>query len=84
MQYFVMAVRDRAADVFGVPHYAASIGTAVRNFSDEVNRSAPDNMFNKHPEDFDLFHLGLYDDSTAKFETFEKPRQVAIGKDLVK
>lgn len=84
MKLFVMAVRDRAADVFGVPHFVASVGGAVRNFSDEVNRVAQDNVLNKHPEDFDLFELGSYDDATASFALLAKPRQVSVGKDVVR
>lgn len=78
----IVAVRDRAADVFGQPNFVASIGAAIRAFGDEVNRSGdPNNAFNKHPEDFDLYEIGEYDDSTAELIPI-KPRQLAIGKDL--
>lgn len=82
MKYYVFAVRDRAADVFGQPHFATSIGSAIRSFSDEVNRSADNNIFNKHPDDFDLYHLGSYDDNTGFFEC-GAPQQIAVGKDLL-
>lgn len=81
MKFFVLSVRDRAADVFGVPYFAASVGQAVRGFGDEVNRPAEDNQFYKHPEDFDLYLIGIYDDNDASFET-NPPKQVAVGKDL--
>lgn len=80
----VVVVRDRAADVFGTPSFVPAVGSAIRGFGDEINRVDANNMFSKHPEDFDLFLLGTYDDSCARFELLEAPRQIAIGKDLVR
>lgn len=82
MRYKVLTVRDRAIDAYGQPFFSASIGGAVRSFSDEVNRSAENNQFNKHPEDFDLYLLGEFDDQTGEFEC-GRPSQVAVGKDLI-
>lgn len=81
MKLFVFCVRDRASDVFGRPMFMVSTGAAVRSFSDEVNRADKDNSLYNHPEDFDLYELGSYDDFSGLFET-GVPRQVAIGKDL--
>lgn len=83
MQFHILAVRDRAADVFGQPMFAPSVGLAIRGFGDEINRAAPDNQLNKHPEDFDLYSLGLFDDSTGEFNC-HSPKMVAIGKDYVR
>jgi len=76
----VLSVRDRAADVFGRPFFTASIGSAIRSFSDHLNGKDDSEMV-KHPEDFDLFHLAVFDDETGSFENLERPKQVAIGKD---
>lgn len=88
MKLIVLSVRDRAANCFGQPFYVASVGGAIRSFGDEVNRVArqgePVNPLNVHPEDFDLFELGLFDDSVGKFLMVDEPRQIAIGKDFVK
>lgn len=81
MKYKIVVVRDRAADTFGVPMFVASIGGAVRSFQDEVNRNAQDNAMFNHPEDFDMYELGVYDDEDASFHSIGGPRQVAIGKD---
>lgn len=81
MILFVVCIRDRAADVFGTPNFVTSLGSAIRGFADEVNRPAENNMLNKHPEDFDMFHLGSYDDSSAEFKC-GPPKQIAVGKDL--
>lgn len=81
MIYYILTIRDRAANCFDRPSFHLSVGAAVRSFTDEVNRAAQDNMLYKHPEDFDLFVLGEYDDNSAKFVCGE-PRQVAVGKDV--
>lgn len=83
MNLYVVAVRDRASDVFGSPYFVVSVGAAVRSFGDEINREDAQNPCYKHPEDYDLFLLGSYDDNIGKFvNTDDGPRQIAIGKDL--
>jgi hypothetical protein len=81
MKYNIFCVRDRATDSYGSPMFLVSAGQAIRSFSDEVNRSDPQNMIFNHPDDFDLYCFGSWDASTGLFE-LEPPRQVAIGKDL--
>lgn len=83
MKYIVLSVRDRAADCFGQPFFSVSLGGSIRGFGDEVNRVAENNPLNKHPEDFDLFEVGTFDDNTCVFECLPKPRQIAVGKDMV-
>lgn len=80
MRYKVMSVRDRAADVYGQPFFVASTGVAIRGFRDEINNARPDNQLFKHPEDFDLFYLGEFDDATGEFDGV-RPQQVMVGKD---
>lgn len=82
MRYYVLSVRDRSANVYGQPYYSFNIGAAVRSFSDEINRAAPDNVMYKHPDDFDLYELGFFTDSDASFELHKVPRQVCVGKDV--
>ena len=77
----VLAVRDRAADVFGRPFYVPSLGAGIRSFSDYIN-SKEDGEMQKHPEDFDLYHLAEFDDESGVFECLTKPKQIAIGKDV--
>lgn len=82
MRYKIVCVRDRAADVYAQPHFVAATGVAIRGFSDEINRQDENNQLYKHPEDFDLFLLGEYDDQTGEFDCV-RPQQIAVGKDLV-
>ena len=54
----------------------------VRSFGDEINN--PESAISKHPEDFDLYELGSFNDEDAAFICGERPRQIAIGKDVVR
>jgi len=47
--------------------FVASKGIAVRMFTDEVNRSASDNVMFSHAGDFVLFELGLFDNVSGVF-----------------
>lgn len=82
MIYHVVSVYDRAADAFGRPIFVAALGQAIRSFQDEINRDAQDNPMSQHPDDFDLFYLGQFDDASGKFENNAEPKQLAIGKQL--
>lgn len=57
------AVRDAALNAYMQPFFSPSTGGATRAFVDAV-KSDDSPMF-KHPEDYELFHLGDYDDETA-------------------
>lgn len=80
-KHVVCTVRDRAADTFSRPFFAKSSGEAVRSFTDEVNRPADQNQLHAHPEDFDLYVLGLFEDDTGMFDV-GVPRMVCVGKDV--
>lgn len=81
MVRLIFSVRDSASELFGQPFYVPSRGVAMRSFADEVNRQAVDNALNQHPEDFILFELGSFDESTGVLEPCQ-PVQVSRAKDL--
>lgn len=83
MKLFVVSVKDNAAQMFGRPIFVPALGLANRQFSDEVNRAAEDNQYYKHPEDFDLYHLGVFDDETGLFELLTFPKILARGVEVV-
>lgn len=79
------SVYDTASMTFGQPFFAPAIGAALRGFSDEVNRSAPaeQNPLFHHPEDFQLWLLAWYDDSSGEFQPDESgKRMLARGQDV--
>ena len=82
MLFKVVSIYDRAAGVYGRPGFVPSAGVAVRDFTDEVNRAADDNQLYKHPDDFDLYSLGGFDDNAADFLPLLE--LLVRGKDVVK
>lgn len=83
MKFVVCVVRDIRADVFGNPFFMQSVGQAERQFSDEINRAAEDNVMYKHPEDFELYMLGHFDAQTGRFDLVER-MQLSAGMSVVR
>lgn len=83
MKHVVVAVRDRAAEVYARPFCVPAVGAAMRSFADEVNRPSPDNPVANHPDDFELYEIGSFDDVSGDLVPC-KPRLLAVGKDLVR
>ena len=82
MLHYIVSVKDRAADVYMRPFFVAHKNVAIRDFTDEVNRKADDNQLNKHPDDFDLYLLGTFDDNFAEFKS-EGPVVLVRAKDVI-
>jgi len=82
MQLEILAVYDRAVQAYARPMFLPAVGVGIRSFTDEVNRNSPDNNLFHHPDDFDLFHLGSFDDVTATFKILETPALIVIGKQV--
>lgn len=61
----MFSVFDSKAVVFGLPIFVPTKGAAIRSFSDVAND--PKSSIGKHPEDYSLFYLGEFDDSTGSF-----------------
>lgn len=64
----LFAVFDKAVQVYGRPFPARNEAEASRLFVDEARREAPDNPWNKHPGDFALCRLGMYDEESGQLE----------------
>jgi len=82
MIQYICTVKDRAADAYGRPMFVPSTGVAIRSFSDEINRNAADNQLYNHPDDFDLYELGSFDDNTGLFSLCEQPKLLSLGKQV--
>jgi hypothetical protein len=78
----IVSVKDSAAEAFGRPMYLQSLGVAIRSFTDEVNREDKDNQLFNHPDDFDLYELGAFDDSIGRYELRDNPIVIVRGKDV--
>lgn len=82
MKLVLCSVKDRAADAYGRPMFVPSVGVAIRSFSDEVNRKDVENQLFNHPDDFDLYELGEFDDNTGLFALHEQPKLLSLGKQV--
>lgn len=74
------SVYDSKALCYGVPFFMSSTGAAVRAFSDLVNDSQ--STVYRHPGDFVLYQIGLFDDSVGKLEVVSPQLQLGIGLDF--
>ena len=81
MIHFVVTIKDRAIDTFLRPVCYPSLGAAIREFADEINN--PQSPMNKHPDDYDLYHVATYDDVRGAFANTPEPNQIAIGKNAI-
>jgi hypothetical protein len=83
MKMVIVSILDSAAGAYGRPAYVASEGVAMRQFQDEVNRASDDNQLYRHPDDFQLFYLGTFDDNTGAMDLLAQPKMIARAKDVM-
>lgn len=74
MEYF--SVFDSAAGAYLEPFPCPTIEVAIRRFREAIH--TPDHQFQKFPEDYTLFHVGSFDQSTGKFTVLE-PRSLGVA-----
>lgn len=82
MNYEVLVIFDKALGAYSRPMFVASKGQAVRSMSDEVNK--PESEIGRHPSDYELFYVGVYDDRDASFTTAGPLELVCRCVDLVR
>lgn len=78
----IFSIKDRAVDGFGDLFVQPSTQHATRFFADLVNDTTPTSMIAKHPDDFDLYSLGTYDEASGLIKA-SNPVLVSRGKDLI-
>jgi hypothetical protein len=83
MKYVIISLRDVVANLYTTPTFHNSKGSALRAFSNEVNRADENNTIYKHPNDFEIYALGTFDDEHAEFEPYSKPELLGLARDYV-
>lgn len=81
MNHKIFAVRDAKSEVFNKPFFSLTHGQAERDFKTAVND--PQTQLNKYPEDYDLWFVGEYDDTTGKLIPSDTPQHVVKAIQLV-
>ena len=84
MKMIVCSIKDRAADAFMRPFFVPRNEMAIRSFTDEVDRQAVDNPMYAHPEDYDLYELGVFDEDTGDLQSNEHLKLLVRGQDVKK
>lgn len=75
----IIATRDIVSNCYSNLMCVPSLGGAVRSFGDECTK--PGTQFNQHPEDYELWHIGEYEDESGTIRVFEptERKQLAAG-----
>jgi hypothetical protein len=79
---FVFASYDRAAQCYMQPFFAPHAGVAVRGFTDAIKSPKRDSDISLHPDDFDLYELGEFDNVDGIFALHKAPKLLVQGKQV--
>ena len=77
----VFAVYDMKAAQYGMPMFMTTRGLATRGFVDACGKA--ESMLNQHPEDYFLYEIGEYDQSSGKLKAHKMPEQLMAAADCV-
>lgn len=80
MNLYMVSIYDKRAQEFAPPMCQHTLGTAERTFQDIACN--PESPVNKHPEDYELHHVGMYDTETGAMEAV-KPVRIVSALQLV-
>lgn len=78
----VFSVYDVGVEAYMNPFFMRSRGEALRAFSNLCND--PQTSMFKNPEDYTLFELASYDDSTGKFTNETTPLSLGVAVEFKK
>lgn len=67
MKFFIIALRDIKANQHEPPMFVANTNVAIRDLRDMVNEKDGQRPWQRHPEDFELWELGEWDNETGSF-----------------
>ena len=79
----IAVVKDALIGSYGVPIFFANAAVAVRAFSAECNRAAPDNPVFANRGDYDLIKIGEYYESSGTIISCD-PVVLVHGRDVAR
>lgn len=62
-----LTVYDSKTEEFTTPHYAKTLGEAIRSFEEACKD--PKTNLNKYPSDYSLNHVGTFTTETANYQS---------------
>ena len=80
MKLKVFAIYDSKVQAYLPPVTFKTIGEAERILGDCVNNENHD--FCKHSQDYTLFQLGEWDDSSSVYDVFDAPQHICLLSEL--
>lgn len=81
MKKFVFSVFDIKAKLYSPPWFMNQKGEAIRAFKSIADDKQT--MVGRHPNDFELYHLGTWDDLDGYFTMADKPTFLVTAADLL-
>ena len=82
MTSIVVAVRDVKLGEYGQLVTVTNGNVAIRSFGDMVEKG--DNPFAAHPEDYQLYQLGIYDNVKGRVDNLLVPELLCSASDFIK
>lgn len=80
MIYLLVSIKDRAIDAFQPLGNVRAEGEAIRVFKDMISdHNTPQG---KHPDDYDIYLVGRFDDRDGLIEPETPPKKLADGKTI--
>lgn len=76
MIFKVFGIYDSKTQAYLPPFMMQHIGDAERALIEHVND--PQHNFSKWAEDFTLFELGTWNNSTGKYDLYEAPKSISV------
>lgn len=80
----IFAVRDTCVGAFLMPMFFPNRAGCVRALGDAVNKPSEESQFFQHPEHFQLYEIGEYDDDVGMITPLAAPEFVVDCQSLVR
>lgn len=77
----IYAIKDQAIEAFSQPFFVQAQGQAVRMFMDETKNEQ--SQLNKHPQDFELWYLGEFNEQDGVITAATNIERVARAIDFM-
>ncbi len=81
MRLRAFSIFDQKAKAYMSPFFMSEVGMATRSFTDMVNKD--DHPLGAHPEDYVLYEVGQFDDSTGLLAAYDGPELVITALQVV-
>lgn len=81
MKSYILAIRDIVANVYTQPITTANKAGSIREFQDRCTSGKTEDLVAKHPEHFELWVIGEYEDEPGSIREYtgEERQQLAAG-----